>query len=114
MPMNSEVKALWLAALRSGEYEQGRGRLRGQDNRFCCLGVLCDIHAKAGLGEWIPLDGGWVSYGEPKNRGVLTTGVMAWAGLGLESPKLGDRTLAEINDTGMSFADIADIIEENL
>lgn len=45
-PMNPEVKALWLNALRSGEYQQGTGKLKqtyGGDQRYCCLGVLCDL-----------------------------------------------------------------------
>ena len=32
----------WLTALESGEYEQGFGSLRSY-NRFCCLGVACDL-----------------------------------------------------------------------
>lgn len=43
--------AVWVAALRSGEYEQGTTMLhptmlyptRLNANRFCCLGVMCDI-----------------------------------------------------------------------
>lgn len=50
--MNPEVKAWWLTALRSGEYEQGIGKLvsvsRLGNKRYCCLGVLCDIQEKAG------------------------------------------------------------------
>ncbi len=38
-----EVKVRWLAALRSGQYQQGKGRLRSEDNEYCCLGVLCDL-----------------------------------------------------------------------
>jgi hypothetical protein len=30
----------WDAALRSGEYQQGKGRLETKDKKFCCLGVL--------------------------------------------------------------------------
>lgn len=45
MKMNPEIKALWLAALRSGEYKQGRGAL-SSDGEYCCLGVLCDIMVK--------------------------------------------------------------------
>jgi hypothetical protein len=41
--MNPEVKARWVAALRSGEYKQGKGALR-LNNKFCCLGVLCDLY----------------------------------------------------------------------
>lgn len=40
--MSPELKAKWVAALRSGEYKQGREVLRNGD-QFCCLGVLCDI-----------------------------------------------------------------------
>lgn len=36
--MNKEWAEKWAAALRSGEYKQGTGRLR-QGDRFCCLGV---------------------------------------------------------------------------
>ena len=37
-----EMKA-WVAALRSGKYKQGTGRLRGKDDTYCCLGVKCDV-----------------------------------------------------------------------
>ena len=41
--MNKQLRDEWVRALRSGEYEQGRGRLRkgnGEDAKYCCLGVL--------------------------------------------------------------------------
>lgn len=41
------IKKLWIEALRSGEYKQTQGELRNQDNEFCCLGVLCNLHAQA-------------------------------------------------------------------
>lgn len=45
--LDPEVKAAWLAALRSGEYRQGRNRLLTvEDRSFCCLGVLCDLWVK--------------------------------------------------------------------
>lgn len=37
----------WEAALRSGEYAQGTGWLN-RDEKFCCVGVLCDLQVKAG------------------------------------------------------------------
>lgn len=43
--MRPKVKKEWIAALRSGDYRQGRGQLRSEDNSFCCLGVLCNLHA---------------------------------------------------------------------
>lgn len=33
----------WLAALRSGDYQQGNYVLENADHRFCCLGVACVI-----------------------------------------------------------------------
>ena len=40
--MNKEIKTKWLAALRSGKYEQGFGALKTPSGH-CCLGVLCDV-----------------------------------------------------------------------
>lgn len=40
--LDPEFKAKWIAALRSGEYSQGRFRLfKGDD--YCCLGVGCVV-----------------------------------------------------------------------
>lgn len=41
--IDPETKAEWVAALRSGKYEQGKYTLRTPDNKFCCLGVYCDM-----------------------------------------------------------------------
>lgn len=42
----------WVAALRSGEYRQGRSRLRNEYGQMCCLGVYADLCVKKGLGHW--------------------------------------------------------------
>lgn len=44
--MHKEWADKWVAALRSGEYKQGFGELKANNNSFCCLGVLCDIVVK--------------------------------------------------------------------
>ncbi len=43
--LKPEVKEAWVTALRSGEYRQGQGRLRGGliHDCYCCLGVLVDL-----------------------------------------------------------------------
>jgi len=41
--MNRIIRDRWIAALRSGEYQQGRELLRTKDGTFCCLGVLCVV-----------------------------------------------------------------------
>ena len=40
-----EARALWVKALRSGEYKQTTGQLR-KDDGHCCLGVACDLYGK--------------------------------------------------------------------
>jgi hypothetical protein len=42
MKINIEELKTWISALRSGNYEQGKGNL--QTNKgFCCLGVACKV-----------------------------------------------------------------------
>ena|ERR1700741_5527679 len=43
--MKKSIAMKWVAALESGEYKQTTGKLR-QGNSFCCLGVLCNLHAQ--------------------------------------------------------------------
>ena len=47
--MTPELKAKWVAALRSGEYTQGRYSLITEDGGYCCLGVLCMVLGKPEL-----------------------------------------------------------------
>lgn len=41
--MNKEAKQLWIDALRSGKYKQGKGCLMDTNNAYCCLGVLVRV-----------------------------------------------------------------------
>lgn len=43
--MDAEVKAKWVEALRSGDYQQKQHGMfaRWGDKRYCCLGVLCTL-----------------------------------------------------------------------
>ncbi len=47
--MDAKIKELWVEALCSGKYTQGRGMLRERNSKcvdsdkYCCLGVLCDV-----------------------------------------------------------------------
>jgi hypothetical protein len=45
--VKTDVKATWVAALRSGEYSQTQGSLRYYAG-YCCLGVLCEVTLKGG------------------------------------------------------------------
>lgn len=122
--MNPDIKAQWVAALRSGEYKQGRDRLRRGDE-FCCLGVLCHLAGVAGAVEpakvvaeypkarYYYVDNG---YAEPS---VLPGAVMSWAGLDDPNPSVAGLELSAYNDgtdfvKPHSFGLIADLIEEHL
>lgn len=114
--MKPKIRAAWVAALRSGEYRQARGALRTTDNRMCCLGVLCNLHAQAHPG---------IAAKEQDRRTYLDNSanlpeqVVHWAGLLYD---IGDevsingrtRSLAGHNDSGRTFAQIADAIEGQL
>lgn len=49
--MDAELKAKWVQALRSGEYQQCNGLLRFErddgKSGYCCLGVLLDVQGAA-------------------------------------------------------------------
>ena len=136
--MDQQIKAEWVAALRSGGYKQGVHFLR-QDDKFCCLGVLCDLHHKAHqkegeddtINSWFPTinpdidDAPCFSY-RYGNTTSLPSVVVDWCGLHSCDPPVQriasfendhvtqDGTLSLFNDQGATFDQIADIIEEQL
>ena len=98
--MRAEVKKAWVDALRSGKYKQGRGALRSGGNEYGCLGVLIDV-----LGiDWYP----------PSNS-VMDDSYSIEGSFTYEHElrPLKSYTLIMMNDEDkMSFAEIADYIEE--
>lgn len=122
--MNQEVKEKWVAALRSGKYEQGRHSLHGERNSYCCLGVLCDI---SGLGKWGELvNNRPYMVDNDHDSSDLLRAVAEWAGLGdgpyVSIPDVkvdvgefdGRVHVAAYNDQGATFGQIADAIEAQL
>jgi hypothetical protein len=117
--MDQEIKAKWLAALRSGEYKQGKYRLvtfpePGWDHaEYDPYGVLTDLYR--------------LETGDPLIRSLMVTeaylphAVRDWAKLSTGNPVVpwdegadGKGSLAGINDSGNDFEYIAKKIEENL
>lgn len=133
--MNPDVKAQWVAALRSGNYEQTTGVLKSTQGQYCCLGVLCDLAVQAGVVKLSEYHDDEVE-GEPVLHGYgygptddfndpgTTTGelpeeVVKWAGLTWTNPDVnyhdGSVSLITANDSeGFSFNEIADAIEASL
>ena len=123
--MNKKVKKLWLKALRSGEYEQGREYLVTTSNtydKFCCLGVLCDIYARTHKSSKGFTEGPWdrktlnfedASFikGTCMNSTIQENSkVGIWSDIG---PYCDELTYMNDEDK-KSFLEIADWIEENL
>lgn len=130
--MNPEVKEKWLSALRSGEFTQGKNLLHKfnpemQEETYCCLGVLCAIAVQDGVIE-APLKRGIAGDGEvpyyvyASSTAFLPTQVQIWAGLDSDNGEFYNEdlnslshkdSLIRLNDDGVPFDRIANVIEEN-
>lgn len=116
--MKQEIKSKWLKALRSGKYKQGKNALatvnRLGNVKYCCLGVLCDLYLKEKKEKWgSGLEEQLLNIG--KETALLPSKVMKWAGLKDYNPRIKDgyTTLSGMNDSGYSFKQIAEEIDEN-
>lgn len=136
MPFKPEVKPAFLDALRGGNYEQTQGTLRRRtvlENEprayFCCLGVLCNL----GSGYWAtsvdgqdvyhPADGasiydeisgncdGFTHDPAGQDAGGLPPAAV-WQAAGLTVNEV--RRLANMNDDGKTFLEIADVVEKEM
>jgi hypothetical protein len=101
--MNQEVKEKWVAALRSGDYEQGKSHLR-ENGKYCCLGVLCNTVNPDG---W---KGDFFVYKGEEDRNYLPSNFLEEVGLEF----VAERKLAYSNDQGATFDEIADQIEKDV
>lgn len=133
-----QVKVIkeWIAELRSGNYNQGIGKLKatglvrdvkgvvcGVDGEgikglgHCCLGVLCELAVEKGvIGPAVEGSvGAWIF---DSNKYNAPTTVRNWAGL----KRPGDigpldfttQDLMDMNDSKKTFEEIADFIEAHL
>lgn len=133
--MNPEVKQKWIDALRSGKYEQGSEKLRSVTG-YCCLGVLCDLYAQEHDTQWEfrgydelsdesnphPMD--YWYFGDKSE--FLPEPVMDWAGLKTFNPVMRvevdeectsshhDAYITNLNDSGYTFNDLSNMIEDQL
>ncbi len=118
--MDQAIKAKWIAALRSGQYDQTQGRLRSpltdEYNKFCCLGVACDVYDSGGwkkleqIGKNPPV---WNHVATDRSYSQASLSYHMMAVLGICSST--QAHLINMNDKeGKTFAEIADWIEANL
>lgn len=123
--MNLEIRARWLAALRSGAYVQGSEALHDVNAAgratFCCLGVLCELAWEDNVVTRFVNEHGFVTYGASGETAVLPDEVATWAGLSSHDPTVAGFPLSGWNDgiihhqlEPVDFDRIADLIEEHL
>ena len=118
---NVENMELFVDALFSGEYEQGKGALRQLTSdtpgkyQYCCLGVATDVAIKAGIPEQTTVDEDGNDYLDNMwENGYLPSQVQKWLGIDNDNPILDFRNgnmmrAGSANDDfGRSFPQIGD------
>lgn len=127
MKIKPEIKKLWIENLRSGEYHQTVGCLKAEkiddlEVGYCCLGVLCETVSKmTGIpfdefrdeDEELPGDK-LIKLVKEDEKDLCASFDDAWKCKPQYVDNSGCRYLSlfALNDEGMSFDKIADIIEE--
>lgn len=108
---NKDRLRMWVRALKSGQYQQGRGYMKTEDNKYCCLGVAMDIAFANGV-----TTPGHVNWGKTASMPDAVSDFYGLEkGLGgnakLKSPEEAYGTAAaSLNDFLVPFNDIADRI----
>lgn len=107
-------RKLWINALRSGNYKQGKYRLRSVDNKYCCLGVACEVAFQNGV--QLQIRHHFHLYFYDENDGYPPMIVRDFFGLITEAGDyVQDNNLSSLstdNDTlNYNFDEIANIIE---
>ena len=107
----------WVAALRSGDYKQGRYVLHNvKEGTRCCLGVAFDVCKKLGLElesvfrdrQGLKVEQWGTSYA------ILNKEVMDYLKIRNVFGAFGGTTLTSLNDNEhKTFAEIADLIEQH-
>ena len=133
MTTNQLTPAKWIEALRSGEYTQTQKELRSIDNfqkkSYCCLGVACDLYdSKIWAPDAFPFSivnhkvenlpnevQTHLHLRNPEGTFAITYEWLSElnSDLAKKIPRHARLSLANLNDSGFTFEEIADIIESN-
>lgn len=102
----------WLAALRSDDFKEGTYNLN-KNGKFCCLGVAAELFktkdTKVSKSGYLVTYDDFVAKAPPYV--ISDLGLLSDLGKHKFEYKFGPKSLANLNDEGMSFKDIADMIE---
>jgi hypothetical protein len=117
-PIDETQFKQWIAALRSGEYKQGRRRLQDGEDSYCCLGVACKLVIKNPSYSFNRLVG---SYPDDQNgspewlKGInddFMIREIVKVDVGYDS--IMARKISQLNDAHThTFSQIADLLEEH-
>jgi hypothetical protein len=115
--MKKEAKDLWVKALRSKEFQQGRNGLY-RDNKMCVLGVLCMLAMINGVCDFEEFKSGTFKgmAAFDGKAGVLPQSVVEWAEMLSNNGSIKGEfvTLSGMNDFGLyDFDQLADIIDKH-
>jgi len=109
-----EIIRVWIKALESGEYKQGRKylcRIRGDERSYCCLGVLCEVahipEQKKTTHAVEYKDNEDFNY---KSLPAALSNFLRINSTGKLDLNVPDVTLASMNDNGADFRNIANVI----
>lgn len=97
----------WVKALRSGDYKQGKTHLRYGDC-YDVLGVLCDLWGKDSGVDWDDIEGSLI-YEFLEETEFIPSGIIRDFDICTSNEEI----LSNMNDSGKSFEELADYIEEN-
>lgn len=103
--MDSTIKEEWLKDL--GKYKKGRGQLRDNHNKYCCLGVLVEtcmrLHPELGLtwGGNKTIDWEVLVNGESDVEKALYIPTVLAEKVGLMKDQ--EQLLADLNDSTLTF-----------
>ncbi len=135
--MKQDIASLWTETLRSGTIQQCTGTLNNGVG-MCCLGVLSELASEVGVTSKHHTDVGFSAdyeygyYVGNEGSTVLGRDVLDWSGMSTEAGEImffigtyGTRgifpdkpdylrmSLAEMNDGGLTFSQIADVIDHS-
>jgi hypothetical protein len=107
------LQTQWLKALESGKYKQGINKLHTIDDKFCCLGVACNLFSTSPPTVFECITGKVYRYDGEFNYlpAEIVNKLKLHTNMGLDIAN--NIHLTTLNDEGASFLEIAQKVRAN-